>query len=307
MILAIVVPCFNEQETLIHSVQELCDILSKLNADKFVSSESYILLVDDGSVDNTWTIIEQFCHDSKLVKGLKLARNFGHQAALLAGLDAVTGRCDAAISIDADLQQDPYAINRFIIEFQNGADVVNGVRRDRQSDSWIKKVTALGFYKVLRVMGVDIIPNHADYRLLSDRALKSLQMFKEPNIFLRAMCLNLSSNVKTVFFDVNARQFGETKYTVKKMIRLALHGVTSFSVVPLRLVSFIGFVLFLFSFFMGFYVICQALIFNDTVPGWASTVLPIYFIGGVQLFCLGIVGEYVGQIYKTVKKRPRCI
>jgi hypothetical protein len=184
---------------------------------------------------------------------------------------------------------------------------VLGVRKDRGTDGWLKKQTALGFYALMRVMGVNIVPNHADYRLLSKRALEALALFTEPSIFLRATCLELGFKVSTVLFDVSERQFGQTKYSPRKMLRLALHGITSFSVVPLRIVAMIGFVIFLFSIGMGGYVIWHALIVGDTVPGWASTTLPIYFIGGVQLLCLGVVGEYVGQIYKTVKHRPRWI
>jgi glycosyltransferase involved in cell wall biosynthesis len=238
---------------------------------------------------------------------LKLSRNFGHQAALLAGLTAVTRHCDAAISIDADLQQDPHAIRDFVKELHKGADIVLGVRKDRGTDGWLKKQTALAFYTLMRVLGVNIIPNHADYRLLSKRALEALALFPEPSIFLRATCLQLGFNVSTVFFEVSERQFGQTKYSLKKMLRLALHGITSCSVVPLRIVAIIGFVLFLSSLGMGAYVLWHALFVGDTIPGWASITLPIYFIGGVQLLCLGVVGEYVGQIYKTVKNRPRWI
>ena len=238
---------------------------------------------------------------------MKLSKNFGHQAALLAGLSEVTKHCDAAISIDADLQQDPLAIRDFVIELRKGADVVLGVRRDRGTDGWLKKQTALGFYALMRIMGVNIIPNHADYRLLSKRALEALALFPEPSIFLRATCLHLGFRVSTVLFDVSERQYGQTKYSLTKMLRLALHGITSFSVVPLRIVAIIGFVIFLSSLGMGGYVIWHSLYVGDTIPGWASITLPIYFIGGVQLLCLGVVGEYVGQIYKTVKNRLRWI
>lgn len=305
--LAIVLPCFNEAESIDHAVERLTTILDESAEADLISRDSYLFFVDDGSSDESWVTINASNRTGKAVKGLKLSRNFGHQAALLAGLLTVAKECDAAISIDADLQQDPAAIKDFIREFRNGADIVLGIRRDRSSDGWLKKHTALTFYALMRALGVDIIPNHADYRLLSKRALEALALFEEPSIFLRATCLQLGFKVATVPFDVGERRFGETKYSFKKMLRLALYGITSSSVVPLRIVAVIGFVLFLFSLAMGGYVIWRAQIIGDTIPGWASTALPIYFIGGVQLLCLGVVGEYVGQIYKTVKNRPRWI
>jgi polyisoprenyl-phosphate glycosyltransferase len=305
--LAIVLPCHNESESIDHAATQLTTLIQELADEGLISNKSYLFFVDDGSTDESWSIIEKLNRNNKIIKGLKLSQNFGHQAALLAGLSEVTKKCDAAISIDTDLQQDPLAIRDFVKEFRKGADVVLGVRKDRGTDGWLKKQTALGFYTLMRVMGVNIVPNHADYRLLSKRALEALALFTEPNIFLRATCLELGFRVSTVLFDVSERQFGQTKYSLRKMLRLALHGITSFSVVPLRIVAMIGFVIFLFSIVMGGYVIWHALIVGDTVPGWASTTLPIYFIGGVQLLCLGVVGEYVGQIYKTVKHRPRWI
>jgi glycosyltransferase involved in cell wall biosynthesis len=305
--LAIVLPCFNERESIGYAVTKLSALIKQLADDKMISEDSYILFVDDGSTDDSWSVIESLNRDSPTIKGLKLSRNFGHQAALLAGLTVITKDCDAAISIDADLQQDPSAIKDFISEFRAGSDIVLGIRRDRGTDGWFKKQTALGFYRLMRAMGVNTIQNHADYRLLSKRALEALALYPEPNIFLRATCLQLGFRVSTILFDVRERQYGHTKYSLKKMLRLALHGITSFSVVPLRMVAIIGFILFLFSLGMGGYVIWHALLIGDTVPGWASTTLPIYFIGGVQLLCLGVVGEYIGQIYTTVKNRPRWI
>lgn len=305
--LAIVLPCFNERDSIRYAATELLVILRKLSEDKQISKDSYLFFVDDGSTDETWAIIEELNKGNNAIKGLKLSRNFGHQAALLAGLTAVTKDCDAAISLDADLQQDPLAIKDFISELRKGSDIVLGVRKDRETDGWLKKKTALGFYALMRAMGVDIVPNHADYRLLSKRAMEALALYHEPNIFLRATCIQLGFRVSSVLFDVKERQYGQTKYSLKKMLRLAVHGITSFSVVPLRIVAIIGFVLFLFSLGMGGYVAWRTLFVGDTVPGWASTILPIYFIGGVQLLCLGVVGEYVGQIYTTVKKRPRWI
>lgn len=305
--LAVVVPCYNEEASIEHTVRELLQVIDALAVAGKVAGDSYILLVDDGSSDGTWASISRLHAAGANLKGLKLSRNFGHQAALLAGLMEVRTACDLAVSIDADLQQDPKAIEMFVDESRDGADIVLGVRRDRRSDGRLKKFSALAFYSLMNMMGVSTVPNHADYRLLSRRALDALAQFPEPGIFLRATCLQLGFQVKSVLFDVTERRFGETKYSLSKMLRLALHGITSFSVVPLRLVATIGFVVFALSVLMGGYVAWRALVVGDTVPGWASTALPIYFIGGVQLLCLGIVGEYVGQIYSTVKQRPRWI
>lgn len=305
--LAVVLPCFNECESIHHATDRLREIINDLVTRQQISSDSFLYFVDDGSTDATWTIIEELHQTEKIVKGLKLSRNYGHQAALLAGLVAVSANCEVSISLDADLQQDPFAISQFIQEYRAGSDVVLGVRKDRETDSQMKKGTALGFYSLMGMLGVNTVPNHADYRLLSRKALEALALFPEPNIFLRAMCMELGFKVSTVYFEVKERQFGSTKYSPKKMLRLAFHAITSFSVVPLRMVAIVGFLLFLLSLVMGGYVAWRSIIVGDTVPGWASTALPIYFIGGVQLLCLGVVGEYVGQIYTTVKNRPRWI
>jgi polyisoprenyl-phosphate glycosyltransferase len=305
--LAIVVPCFNESESINHAACQLTALIEELAGEGLIAEGSFLFFVDDGSADPTWPMLEELNRSDRAVRGMKLSRNYGHQAALLAGLYEVATKCDAAISIDADLQQDPQAIRSFVKEFRSGADIVLGIRRDRESDGWFKKASAFGFYRLMRAMGVDIVPNHADYRLLSERALSALMLFPEPGIFLRASCLQLGFRVRTVLFDVGERKYGQTKYSLKKMLRLALHGITSFSVVPLRLVTIIGLLLFLFSLGMAGYVIWRHLFIGDTVPGWASMALPIYFIGGVQILCLGVVSEYVGQIYSTVKNRPRWI
>lgn len=305
--LAIVLPCFNESEAIDSVVRQLSELIRDLVEERLIAGDSYLFFVDDGSSDNSWQILASWNRTNQQIKGLKLSKNFGHQAALLAGLTAVTKECDIAISIDADLQQDPQAMRKFVQAYKNGAEIVLGVRNDRGTDSWIKKRTALGFYTVMRAMGVNVVPNHADYRLLSRSALEALALFSEPSIFLRATCLELGFKVSVVHFDVSERKFGTTKYSLKKMFRLALHGITSFSIVPLRFVAITGLILFLITLGMGGYVLWRTLFVGDTVPGWASTTLPIYFIGGVQLLCLGVVGEYIGQIYKTVKNRPRWI
>lgn len=304
---AIILPCFNESESISYAAETLLGILAALIAEEQITQDSYLFFVDDGSQDNSWKIIEALHLKNQAVKGMKLSRNFGHQAALLAGLTAVTGKCDAAISIDADLQQDPLTIRDFVNELRNGADIVLGIRRDRATDGKVKKLTALGFYRFMAAMGVNAIPNHADYRLLSRRAMEALALYPEPGMFLRVTCLQLGFQVSTVFFDVKARRYGQTKYSLRKMLQLAVQGVTSYSVTPLRIVTAIGFAIFALSSCMAIYVVWHALYVGDTVPGWASTTLPIYFIGGVQLLCLGIVGEYVGQIFTSVKNRPRWI
>ena len=305
--IAIILPCFNESESISHAADTLLGIVATLVAEEKITQDSYLFFVDDGSQDNSWKIIETLHLKNKAVKGMKLSRNFGHQAALLAGLTAVTGKCDAAISIDADLQQDPLAIRDFVNELRNGADIVIGVRRDRATDGKVKKLTALGFYRLVAAMGVPTVPNHADYRLLSRRAMEALALYPEPGMFLRVTCLQLGFQVRTVLFDVQARRYGQTKYSLRKMLQLAVRGVTSYSVRPLRIVTAVGFAIFTISSCMAVYVVWHALYVGDTVPGWASTTLPIYFIGGVQLLCLGIVGEYVGQIFTSVKNRPRWI
>ena len=305
--LAIVLPCFNEHESLELVASELSALLESMADEGVISRNSFIFFVDDGSSDTTWATIVRLNHDNHAIKGLKLSRNFGHQAALLAGLTAVTHECDAAVSLDADLQQDPAVIREFLAEFCNGADIVLGIRRDRTTDGWLKKKSALFFYTLMKTLGVDIIANHADYRLMSRRALDALALFPEPNNFLRATCLLLGYRVSKVLFDVRERKFGQSKYTIKKMMKLALHGITSFSIVPLRIVAGIGVVLFLCSMMMLVYALWKVLFVGDTVPGWASTIIPIYFIGGIQLICLGVVSEYIGQIYTTVKNRPRWI
>ncbi len=304
---AIVVPCFNEGKNIEYVVETLSKIINDLIAKNLIAANSYIYFVDDGSEDDSWEKVKTKSLESLLVKGLKLSRNFGHQAALMAGLSSVVDNCDAVISIDADLQQDPLAIANFVEKFRTGSDIVLGVRRARNTDTWFKSNSAHFFYWVMKVLGVNTIQNHADYRLLSKRALKALLEFTEPAIFLRAMCLELGFKVDTVEFEVSERIYGDTKYSIGKMFTLALNGITSFSVSPLRIVTVVGLFIFLATIVMAFYALWIAIILRISTPGWASTVLPIYFIGGIQLLCLGIIGEYLGQIYSTVKKRPRWI
>ncbi len=306
-ILAIVVPCFNEEESLPTALPILMKVLDEMKALRLVSEESYLYFVDDGSSDKTWMFLHANHQASPTVRALKLSRNFGHQIALLAGLMAVKGRCDAAVSIDADLQQDPLAIPEFVKKYVSGAQVVFGVRNDRSSDGLFKKVTANGFYSFMKAMGVMIIPNHADYRLLGSRALDVLAEHTEPNIFLRAICVSLGFKTDTVYFDVKERTEGSSKYSFSKMLQLALDGITSFSIVPLRAIAVLGFLIFCGSLLMAIFVVYSTLFTDKTIPGWASTTLPIYLLGGIHILCMGIVGEYISQIVTAVKRRPRYI
>lgn len=303
--LALVVPCYDEEACIEETISTLLGVLGGLVTTECIAANSFLFLVDDGSHDRTWELIRTARKRDTRVRGLRLSRNFGHQNALLAGLLRVNEDCDAAISIDADLQQDPETIPEFVNAYRGGAEVVLGVRDDRRTDGWFKRTTAGAFYRLMSMMGVPLVPDHADYRLLGRRALMALTEYRESNLFLRAICLQLGFQQAIVSFSVRARQSGESKYTLAKMLRLAIHGITSTSTVPLRLVALTGLLIFLFSTAMGGYVLYVALLTSNAVPGWASTTLPIYFIGGIQLLCLGVIGEYIGQIIGEVKRRPR--
>lgn len=300
--LALVLPAYNEEEVLPETISRLTIVLDDLILKNQITDDSFMVFVDDGSKDKTWILIEGLSKVNKFVKGLKLSKNQGHQNALLAGMEYVTDKCDCMISLDADLQQDENSIQNFLEKYLEGSEVVLGIRNDRKSDGLFKKITALGFYKLMNVMGVNVVKNHADYRLLSSRANKSLMQFEEVNLFLRGMVPLVGFKIDYVYFDVKDRFAGESKYTLSKMLGFAIDGITSFSVTPLRIISVIGFLVFLLSVIMGLYVFSAYLFTNDAVPGWASTVLPIYFIGGVQILSLGVIGEYIGKIYKETKK-----
>ncbi|HZM02937.1 MAG TPA: glycosyltransferase family 2 protein [Candidatus Saccharimonadales bacterium] len=302
-ILGIVAPCYNESAILEQTWQRLTDLLQELVAAGRVKPESFLLFVDDGSSDATWAVICAAAKSSPFVSGLKLSRNCGHQNALLAGLMRARHRADCVISIDSDLQQDERAIFQFLEKYQEGCDIVFGVRNERKADSFLKRRTAQWFYKLMQLMGVKILPNHADYRLASRRVLDALAEHKEVNLFLRGVFPSLGFKSAIVYHDVGERAAGASKYTLARMLSFALKGVTSFSVTPIRIVSCMGALIFAFSFLMSCYVLLTVA-FRRTVPGWASTVLPIYFIGGLQILSLGIVGEYVGKIYTEVKRRP---
>jgi len=305
--LALIVPCYNEEEVLNETIKCFSDIMNELVANNTIHPSSFIYFIDDGSDDQTWAIIEQSSLHNSLVKGMKFSKNFGHQQALIAGMSELRGQVDCVISIDGDLQHDESKIPEFINKYQSGADIVFGVRNNRTTDTILKKLTAGCFYKLMNFMGVNIIEDHADYRLVSNKVLNSLSDFKEVNLFLRGIFTELGYQTDIVKFDVRPRYAGYSKYSFRKMLSFALNGITSFSVVPLRMITLLGFCIFIFSAFISGYILFETLVIKHTVPGWASTVLPIYFIGGVQLLSIGLVGEYIGKIYKETKARPRYI
>ncbi len=303
-VLSIIIPCYCEEEILPDTIKKMLKLTNRLIQKDKISQKSFILFIDDGSEDKTWQIIENAQKSNTNIRGIKLSRNFGHQSALLSGMLYVHKKCDCLVSIDADLQQDENAIDIFLEKYNLGAEVVFGIRNDRKSDTLFKKSTATFFYFLMKKLGVNIIKNHADYRLLGSNALSSLINFQEKNLFLRGVIPLLGFKTDYVFFDVRERVAGESKYPITKMISLAIDGITSFSTVPLRIISFVGFLIFILSIVMGGYAFFQAVLTDNTVPGWASTVLPIYFIGGIQLLSIGISGEYIGKVYKETKSRP---
>ncbi|MFT4060956.1 MAG: glycosyltransferase family 2 protein [Edaphocola sp.] len=303
--LAIVIPCYNEEEVLTETTRQLGSLLQNLTASNVIGKGSYVLYVDDGSRDATWQLICNIHEKDARFKGLKLSRNFGHQNALLAGLYSIADY-DVCISIDADLQDDLAAIPKMMEAYRAGNDVVYGVRDDRSSDTFFKRLTALGFYKLMDAMGVEQVYNHADYRLISAKAMAALRQFGETNLYLRGMVPLVGFKSSKVFYKRGARLAGESKYPLKKMLAFAWSGISSTSIKPLRFVTFCGFSIFILSIFLSIYVLV-AYFLNNAVVGWASTVLPIYFLGGIQLLCIGLLGEYVAKIYNEVKQRPRFI
>lgn len=302
MKIAIVVPCYNEEEMLPETTRQLLGIAERLKTECL--ADATILYVDDGSRDRTWELIRAHAAENPCVHGLKLAHNRGHQQALWAGLDWASEHADAAISIDADLQDDVEAILSMVREFQNGKDIVYGVRKVRTTDTWFKRVTAQGFYRFVKWLGGDILYNHADFRLMSRRALKALQEFPERNMFLRGMVYSLGFPHSVVYYDRRERLAGESKYPFGKMLSFALDGITSFSVKPLRFIVYLG----LFFILIALAAIVYALVSyfqGHVVPGWSSLLVSLWFIGGAILLAVGVIGEYVGKIYSEVKRRPR--
>ena len=304
--LTIVVPCYNEEEVFQRTYQELKRMLFSLMDDGYIDISSRILFVDDGSTDSTWTLIERAYRENLNVNGLKLSRNFGHQRALLAGLEEAAKYSDCVISIDADLQDDVGAIREFVMKFLEGYDIVYGVRKDRSVDRFFKRKTAEMFYKIMEKLGLPLVFNHADYRLLSKRALNAMLQYKEANLFLRGIIPVLGFKTTKVFYDRKARAAGESKYPLRKMVSLALNGITSFSIRPILFITLTGFLAFLVSIGASIYVLIQKLS-SDPVSGWASIMISLWFIGGLLLMSLGLIGEYIGKIYEEVKMRPRYI
>lgn len=305
MQLSLVIPCFNEEEVLPETAFRLTTLLDDLIRVQHVSAASKIYFVDDGSTDSTWELIEQSARNNSLISGIKLSRNQGQQNAMLAGLFTVEG--DVVVSVDADLQDDIGVIPNMLAEYISGMDVVYGVRKDRSSDSWIKRVPALSFYRLMSMLGAESVNNHAEFRLMSRRAIDALKLFREVNLFLRGIVPLVGFKSAVVYYDRAERFAGVSKYPLRKLLNLALDAVTSFSVVPLRLITLTGFIVFALSSMMVAWTLWERLFTDHAVPGWASTTLPIYFLGGLQILCVGVIGEYLGKLYQEVKARPRYI
>lgn len=303
-ILAIVVPCFNEEEVLPQTNVSLRALLDDMMRQRLVGEGSYILYVDDGSRDRTWLLIEGLCKEDAHVRGLKLAGNVGHQNALMAGLETAREDADITVSIDADLQDDIQAIPEMVKKYDEGCDIVYGVRRKRTTDTFFKRTTAQLFYKFMSGMGVKSVYNHADFRLMSQRAVNALCQYEERNLFLRGLVPLLGYKTDSVYYDRLERQAGESKYPLSKMLSFAIDGVTSFSVKPLRLIFDLGVVFLLISLAILVYVIVS-LCKGNGAQGWASIMLSIWFVGGCLLICLSIIAAYIGRIYTEGKHRPR--
>ena len=302
--LYLVIPCYNEEEVLPETSKRLKLIMENLISSEKISSDSRIIMVNDGSHDKTWDIISKLYEENEIFGGIKLSRNKGHQNALLAGLMYAKDHCDMAISLDADLQDDVNAIERMVDEYHKGSDVVYGVRSSRKTDTFFKRTTAEGFYKFMQLLGVDIVNNHADYRLMSKRALEALSEYKEVNLFLRGVVPLIGFKSSVVAYERSERFAGESKYPLKKMLSFAFDGITSFSVKPIRFITLLGFLILACSFIGLIWLLCLKLA-GKTVQGWTTLMGSVWFIGGIQIFALGIIGEYIGKIYKEVKARPR--
>lgn len=305
-ILYLVIPCYNEEEVLPITTKKLTEKLDNMIKDKLVSKESRIMYVNDGSKDRTWKLIGQFNKTNKYVIGVNLSRNRGHQNALLAGLMTAKEYADIVVSMDADLQDDIDVVDKMVIEYNNGCDIVYGVRSARKTDTWFKKTTAEGFYKFMALLGVEIVYNHADYRLMSKRALNELENFKEVNLFLRGIIPLLGFKTAKVEYERKERFAGESKYPLKKMLNFALDGILSFSIKPIRIITSAGFIVSFLSFLFLIYVIIGHFV-SDNVTGWTTIVALICFFGSFQVLCIGIIGEYIGKIYNETKHRPRYI
>lgn len=306
MKLYLVIPCYNEQEVLQETAKRVREKLNDLIDKGSISAESKICFVDDGSKDNTWQIIDALCEENGIFCAVKLSRNKGHQNALLAGLMSVKSNCDAAISMDADLQDDINAIDEMVEKYKEGYDIVYGVRSSRKSDKAFKRTTARCFYKMMRSMGVELVYDHADYRLMSQRAICALESFSEVNLFLRGLVPLIGYKSTTVKYERSKRFAGKSKYPLKKMLSFAFEGVTSMSVRPIRIISVLGITIFFASVGILIYSLVRKFTGN-TVEGWTSLAVSVWAIGGLQLLAIGVIGEYIGKIYLETKRRPKYI
>ena len=303
-VLAIVVPCYKEESVLHETHKRLSQLLDRLITEDRISSKSYILYVNDGSTDHTWKIIKEFYKNTSYACGLNLAGNVGHQNALMAGLNTVKERCDAAISIDADLQDDVNVTPEMIERYMEGNDIVYGVRRERKTDTFFKRTTALAFYRLMKTMGAKSVYNHADYRLMSSRAIQQLCRFRERNLYLRGLVPLIGYQTACVYYKRDKRFAGASKYPFKKILYFAIDGITSFSVKPVRMIFWLGCIFLLIALCVTIWTL-RAYFLHNTVPGWSSLMISLWLVGGTILVSLGIVGEYIGKIYIEVKDRPR--
>lgn len=306
--LAVIIPCFNEELCIEQTSKRLLEVLVMLINKGKITNDSYLYFIDDGSTDKTWDIIEYLHSQTPMIKGKKFIRNYGNQKAIVAGLEGVRNLgCDCVVSIDADLQQDELAIERFVDEYLNGFDVVLGIRNNRETDGFIKKTTAVMFYKLMNILGAKIPVNHSDYRLVSNKALEVMKLYPEKDLFLRGFFYEVGLKTTTINFDVKPRMAGASKFNFMSLMALALNGITSFSIVPLRIIAVLGFIMFVLSIIVGLETIYEKIFLGDSPNGYATMIIMLTFFGGLQIFCLGVIGEYVGQVYREVKSRPRYI
>jgi glycosyltransferase involved in cell wall biosynthesis len=301
--LATVSPCYNEEEVLRHSVERLTALFERMIAEGQISSDSMMVFVNDGSRDNTWQMISELHRENKYVRGINLSRNVGHQNAIFAGMMTVRNWADAVITIDADLQDDIECIPQMVKNFEEGNDIVYGVKVSRQADPFMKRMSAMAFYKLQNSMGVESVYNHADFRLMSKRALDMLADYKETNLYLRGLIPQIGLKSTTVDDVISERYAGTSKYTLKKMLNLALNGITAFSVKPMYAITYLGVLFLIITFCIAIYVV-RAIILGTAVPGWSSMILSIWLVGGFVILCIGITGIYIGKIFNEVKHRP---
>ena len=301
--LATVSPCYNEEEVLRHSVERLTALFERIIAEGLISSDSMMVFVNDGSRDNTWKMISELHRENKFVRGINLSRNVGHQNAIFAGMMTARNWADAVITIDADLQDDIECIPQMVKNFEEGNDIVYGVKVSRQADPFMKRMSAMAFYKLQNSMGVESVYNHADFRLMSKRALDMLADYKETNLYLRGLIPQIGLKSTTVDDVISERYAGTSKYTLKKMLNLALNGITAFSVKPMYAITYLGVLFLIITFCIAIYVV-RAIILGTAVPGWSSMILSIWLVGGFVILCIGITGIYIGKIFNEVKHRP---